>query len=198
MKKIISNTTIAVIRNRKTNKLMMAGERRITVSDGTYYVSPVPKVVNNNGILLGATGEGYLCGLVTMDINITPKLPNQSTYDYMKTTFLSCIESVLMSKNYIDNFGNYKFPANTFCELLVGINKEVYVIWIQKQDEDSIIQVHPCIAPYAIGCGGEMAMGSILSTENSKLSDRNRLILALSVAAERQNGADDVIDIIEE
>lgn len=192
-----SNTCIAVLKT-KRGKLMMAGDRRASW-DHQAQKMPRPKIQKREGLLLGGTGDGYLCTLI-VDILSLPEYENIDTDSYMHHKFQTAIVRLLKSKNFCDNKGLH-IPTDTEAEIIVGIQGKLYQVIISNEDSRNhggIITIDELNTPYATGCGGLLAWGSLLTTQDLNLSDKERLKLALSVAAQVSTGCDGNVDIISE
>jgi hypothetical protein len=200
-----SNTCIAIIKVKKgknKGKLVFAADRRISWGFSQAQVMPESKLVKRNGLIMGATGASYL-GQLIMDYVELPSIKELSPKDYMNTVFYKNVVELLKSKGFVNKDGNIKLPKDFAIELVVGYRGKLFSIVIGNDDDDDlhkqgIILIDEVNIPYATGCGGQLAWGSLLTTERTKIAEENRLILALNVAAEVSPGCDDNIDIVME
>lgn len=199
MKKRQSNTCIAVLQNKKTKKLIMAGDRRVSWGASQAQAMPHPKISKRAGLLMGATGDGDLCDLIVhiMEIDVQSDLDNMTffhQYLYEK------IKTLLLYKGYGDEHGILRIPTDLSSEILIGRQKELYSIIIENPENEGTnlygnISIGQLNVPYATGCGGSLAWGSLLTTKDLKISEEDRLTIALKVAASVSPGCDANIDI---
>lgn len=196
--KLQSNTCLAVVREKGTKKkigeLVVAADRR--VSWGHQYQTMLrPKVTKRNGFILAGCGDGYLCDIVTQ-LLIIPEVPkSMRIFNFMHQVFRKVLEEELKENGFEDDHGNVALPDKTRAVILIAVRKELYEMDINNKTGISINQID---APYGHGCGGDFALGSLKTTENSKLSSNERLIVALNIASEISAGCDNNIDIIRE
>ena len=193
---IKSNTCIAVIKNKK-GKLMMAGDRRQSWGMSQAQRCPQPKVIKRNGFLLGGTGHGGICNLITMRMPVKDQAnwctKTMSIDDYMYEVLMKDIKHIL--KDDFKKDGGI-IPGRAM--IVVGHSGHLYEIDINPDKTQSSIVLDTLSTPYATGCGGQLAWGSLLTTKKLKMSDKQRLITALHVAAAVSPGCDAEVDIIEE
>lgn len=191
-----SKTCIAVVKN-KNGRLVMAADSRINIGSSDYQKSPIAKIVKKDGLLLGATGCSYLCTLLTHVIK-PPKLYTDNITSYIHHQFYDKVINLLKSKHYFDNQNNLKISSYNGCEVLIGVSGRLFSLTIANEDHIANIGIVEMNTPYATGCGGALAWGSLLSTENLITNTKERLILALQVASKVSSGCDDNITIISE
>lgn len=190
---IKSSTCIAVIRNKK-GKLVFAGDRRISWGVSAQ-VSPISKVVKRDGFLFGGTGNAYLCGLLCNSLSL-PEVPkNMTAMAYAHEVLIPTVLTTLEEKGLLDGVHKTITSEDTSVEVVVGIKSELFSLFV---DKDAGVGVVPINTPYATGCGGDFAMGSLMTTEGSPIKDLDRLKYALRVAAQASPGCDANVDIIQE
>lgn len=193
-----SNTCIAVIREKynkkKKGELVFAADRRISFGH-SYQEGVRPKVVKRDGIILAGTGLGYLCNLAC-ELTPIPKIPiEMDSFAYVHGPFKESLKIALISHGCSDINNQLAFPEDINTTILIGVKSDLYIIGF---DSDFGILIDPVAAPYGAGCGGMYALGSLMTTENIKMSSEDRLTLALQVAAKLSSGCDDQIDIVRE
>lgn len=205
MKRLKSQTCVAVLRSQRTKKLLMAADRRVSWSDGQVQKMPHPKVSKREDVLLAGTGDSYLCDLIVHTMPIQPVPSGLSTMEYMHKIFLRNLRGYLVDKGFKDEHNNLAMPEDFSAEICVGITGQLYSVSIYQPDRLSeygllgLIEIGELNLPYATGCGGHLAWGSLLTTERlGGLKDRERLQLALQVASDVSSGCDNNIDIISE
>jgi hypothetical protein len=187
---------LAVLRD-KQGHLWFAGDRRASWGFHKAIRTPRPKISKRNGILLAGTGVSLICDLV-VDLFDIPKYSNKlSTFEYMHKVFIPELLVYLRAERWIkDDARELKYNKATEDQLegyiLVGVHSDLYELILSTE----LIGVDAVDAPYALGCGGQLALGSLLTTERVRMSTSNRLKLALEVAFEVSPGCGDGIDIL--
>lgn len=189
-KRKVSQTCIAAIKGRG-GKIYIAADRQVTWDDALKQTLIKPKVMKRKGIILAATGDSYLCGLLVERLSIPRLIDDLDTYMY--EILHDRIKALLIRKEYINEHRQLSVGKDMFVELVVGVRGRAFTFRIT---ENSIIEVDEVNLPYCTGCGGFFAWGSLLTTEKLKIGNtKERLMLALSVAAELSPGCDANIDI---
>ena len=207
-KRRISNTCIAIME--REGVVYMAGDRRSSWGFYQAQSMPVPKISNRGGMLIGATGSGFLCSLI-VDIIKFPDVPKTKPMHYMCNVVTKTIYDDLVSKGFATPSGFLKIPSDYYCEAIIVIKGNAYSLVIENAySEDSHegaianITVDPVSIPYATGCGGQWAWGVLEEHKNFvnagkiKLTPHESLKRALKIAAKFSPGCDSVIDIISE
>lgn len=216
-----SMTCVAVCKKRN-GKLIMAGDRRISTGD-KYQKSPIPKIAYINGFLLGGTGDCELLQLITENLALGQEGDITS---YMYYGFKIALIKLLKNHGYKDEHNLLRLQKNSDLELVVGKEGKLFNITFNSGYnpdvlvEPSTIGIVEIGTPYATGCGGELAWGSLLSIEgdnkedllqklhvnfniqklpkNIKTLDEIKLFYALNIASTVSAGCDNNIDIIQE
>jgi len=186
-----------VIRDDK-GTLWFAGDRRISWHFGKALKSPRPKITYRNKVLLAGTGTSCICDLVTDQFDIPIKTDQQDTFNYIHTTFVPKLIKWLRQEGWVsegerklstsDDDGKSELGAT----ILIGVESDLYELDI----DTNMICADVIDAPYAAGCGGALAHGSLLTTESLDYSPKKRLTIALKVAAKVSPGCDDNVDIL--
>lgn len=209
MKRKVSNTCIAVIKNE--GKLIMAGDRRASWGIDQAQKMPIPKISKKGELLIGGTGNGYLCSLIVDIIKFPSITKNQSISEYMFTVIPNIITKELIKRGFGTSSKLLKLPHDYSAEIVIGCRGEAYSIIIANDYSDDSsegalahIIVDVLNTPYATGCGGQWAWGVLdeheLLRKDSllKLAPEDSLRRALIVAARNSPGCDNNIDIIYE
>lgn len=205
----VSNTCIAVIKNE--GKLIMAGDRRASWGFDQAQKMPIPKISKKGNLLMGATGNGYLCSLVVDIIKFPARTKTQTIAEYMFTTIPNTITKELIKRGFGTSSDLLKLPHSYDAEIVIGCEGEVYSIIIGNNYSDDSAEgalghiiVDVVNTPYATGCGGQWAWGvldehELLKKDNLlSLTPEASLRRALTVAARNSPGCDNNIDIIYE
>lgn len=188
-----SHTCLAMLRDDK-GKLWFAGDRRQSWGMHKAQKSPRPKVTKRNGILFAGTGNSAICDLLTEQFD-PPFYNNEEypdSYVYMYKLFMPELLKSLNKEGWIKLDEGRCLISSGSASIIIGVGSDLFELDL---DDESIAFV-PVDAPYATGCGGMYALGSLLTTERGKGSPRKRLQLALEVAAEMSPGCDSNVDVI--
>lgn len=163
-------TVIAALVNGKT--VWMGGDSA-GVAGYSLGVRKDPKVFECGEFLLGYTSS-FRMGQI-LRYYLRPEIPKegQAAFEYMVCVFIPAVRKLLDEHGYlVDNNGREEI--GTF---LVGWRGSLFSV------EDDL-QVAELAAPYAAcGCGHDLAMGSLHTTEQlAGLTARDRLTMALEAA----------------
>jgi hypothetical protein len=125
----------------------------------------------------------------------------------MHYKFHKSLKRVLLDMGMVDEHKLLKVPVDSSTELVIACSGDLYSVEVgnpydsvydNKGCSGGLIQITELSVPYATGCGGQLAWGSLLTTENLAMKDKERLELALKVAAKVSPGCDDNIDFVSE
>lgn len=201
--KIVSNTCLAIVRDDK-GKLHLAGDRRISWGYHKAQVMVRPKVMKRDGLLLAGTGVSAICTEVVALFPIPEVSPTIDVEIYINEIFIPNLMNFLHDKHYmhpVERRLHYKEELLRHgveewfgALILIGIKGQVFELTV----DNDVIAADLVDAPTAAGCGGELALGSLLTTEKTKMPAKKRLITALTVAASVSPGCDHNIDIVSE
>ncbi len=205
MKKRISKTCIALCKL-KTGDLLMAGDRRVSMSDGTVFKCPNPKITKTwNGFLTGASGDSALCKHV-VDLFDPPEFKIKEIDTYLAYIYVPELYNTFKNlPGYMDEHKHLRLSSGEQCSILLGIRDRAYTIDIFSpfEDESKPFNISRMIfddapLPYAIGCGAASAMPILIEEYRSKgYNTKQGMAKAMSVAAELNNGCDNSIDYIQ-
>lgn len=200
IKKKQSLTCIAAIKHR--GRIYMAADRRASWDFSQAQQMPRPKIVKRDGMILAGTGDSYLCALL-VDILEVPPRGQETLDDYMFDKMHRSVTNLLLRKGYCSEHKQLKIPSESSVEVIIAIEGKLYNIVIhnpdpEKEDISGEIMIDELNIPYASGCGGHLAWGSLLTSENLELTPNERLTIALNVAAQVSPGCDNKIDIYHE
>jgi hypothetical protein len=192
-------TCIAVLRN-KRGKLVFASDRRVT--DGSKAtILPVSKTIQRDGYILAGAGSSFL----SSKILLTAPLPPVRTLDVYKHMFQVFLPEFLQylrdccvvhpSENRLNSEPSPHNPENEeIGSFLIGINGYLFELDLTP----TMLHLDIASVPNAIGCGAPFALGSLYTTEGSKMTTKARLVRALTIAAKINPNCDDNIDITSE
>lgn len=132
------------------------------------------KVFKNGEMVFGFTSSFRMGQLLEFKLDLPYHKPKISDYKYMVTEFIDAVRSCLKDGGYARNTSGEE-SGGTF---LVGYRGTVYRI-------DGDFQVGMPTDPYsAVGCGDDLALGSLYSTRARETDPMQRVMEALE-AAER-------------
>lgn len=179
-------TCISVCRN-KDGRLMMAGERKLTIGEELVQYMSKPKIMKRDGILIGAAGGGNLSSIFVEVMKIPKVIPD--TTEYMYVTFYKAVYQELKAMNFVNTAGELNIPEPMECTVLVCVNNLLYRVNIcgpDKKGNTGYIAVDEMETPFAIGSGAMVATTSLLKDigGSSKLLTRKHLVSAIKLACQ--------------
>lgn len=196
-----SRTCIAAIRSR-SGKIIMAGDRRVSWDFSQAQTMSRPKINKRGGVILGGTGDGFLCSLI-IDIMDIPEV-TENLDDYIFNKFRRSITKIIKENGMVTEHGQLKIPSEMDAEIVIAISGKLYQAIIsnpdpEKEASSGLISLDEVSLPYATGCGGKVAWGSLLTQQRiDKYPKREHLKIALEIAAEVSPGCNAVIDVMSE
>lgn len=159
-------TCICAIQDPKTKKVYMGGDSA-GVAGLHISVREDVKVFTNGPFVMGGTSSFRMIQLLHHQF-VPPKQGKQSDMEFMVNDFVSEAQRTFMA----GGFTNDKKTGGTF---LVGYKGKLYMI-----DTDFQVGVVKD-GFYAVGCGADLALGSLYSTKGKKPIDRIKMALSASV-----------------
>lgn len=200
MKKRKSTTCIAAVTDKK-GRIHIAADRRVSWDFSQAQTMPHAKVIKRDGVILAGTGDSYLCDLLTQYLEI-PNVEGYENYPghYVFHPLYNSVKKLLSQRGFYDERRTLKIPREMSVEVLLAVHGQLFTISINNPDElsdapNGVIQCGQINVPYATGCGGLLAWGSLLTTQEMGMKPKERLLLALNVAAQVSPGCDNIIDI---
>ncbi len=201
--KKISNTCIAIVKNRK-GKLMIAGDRRCSWGDSFAQSMEFPKISKKDNILLGATGSGDMCSLFVEEGGFQfPEKRTRCLNTYMYHTVKLAVHRFLLGQKYGKN-DELMLPPGTYVEIVIGIEGQVWSLVVQNPLKEDTAHFAGSIdlgripsIPYVTGCGRSVAYG-ILMYELRKTGYITKDILkdTFEITGQVSPGCDSICDII--
>lgn len=209
IKKKKSLTCIAAIKNR--GKIYMAADRRISWDMDQAQELPKGnrKIVRRDGLIMAGTGTWSMCRLILRTLEFRKYIDHYDYIgcedEYFDTIFYNDVIKLLKSKGFVDvNAGLHpvlKIPFDMDAEIVIALNGRLFTLTIENgsssdnHNPNGMVSIEELNLPYAAGCGGSYAWGSLLTTENMNMKPKERLILALTVAAQVSPGCDSKADV---
>jgi hypothetical protein len=147
---------------------------------GGYYLTirSDSKVFKKGEMIFGFTSSFRMGQLLRYKLQIPYHKPDVPLDVYMHTEFIDAVRTCLKEGGYASN----KDGEETGGTFLVGYRGRLFQI------EDDF-QIGENVVPYdAVGCGMELALGSLYSTNGSDRSPEDRVRLALMAAEQFSAG----------
>ena len=145
-----------------------------------------PKVFTNGPFIIGFTSSFRMGQILRFKFHPPKQTIHQSDYEYMVTDFIDSVRECFSKNGFGDRDATM---GGTF---LVGYKGKLYTI--EKDHQVGIPNT-----PYdAVGCGADLALGSLYTTQGSKLSPEERITLALKAASAFNAGVAPPFLIMEE
>lgn len=182
-------TCIAVIKDSRNN-ILLASDRRITDSSDHIQIMDKPKYVLKSNILMASAGDAWVGDFIQEVVDIEKPNPSCPGMIYIHNHLIPRIKRHLQACG-MESEGTL-FPKSASASTLIIINNQLFSL----ECDNGELSVIECSFPYAIGSGASYALGSLITTEGSGMSAKNRLTRALQVASKLCASCDDNIDII--
>lgn len=145
------------------------------------------KVFLNHCFAIGCTSSFRMIDLLRFKLNPPQQTVSQTDHQYMATSFIDEVKDMFSKNDYGNKQGNRGAEGGTF---IVGYKGQLYVI----HDD---FQVGIPAVPYdAIGCGADIALGSLHSTQGLIVDPQKRIIKALEAATEFSAGVRPPFNIV--
>lgn len=160
----------------RNGRVHLAGDSAV-MSGWDTSLNPAGKIWRTGPYVIGSSGSSRAATLLRYAL--TPPAPEPDLPMFMATTFVDAIRQTLKAGGYATRESEREDGGAI---MLVGICGRMFTVWTDYCTQEAA-------QPYAaIGCGNNLAIGALYATENTGLSPRRRLTLALE-AAERFSGA---------
>lgn len=128
------------------------------------------KVFVNHGMIIGFTTSFRMGNILQWSFTPPKKSANMSDEKYMNTTFINAVREAFRKCGYLNNV-NGREDGGCF---VVGYNKSIYVV-------ESDFQIAVPLNPFtAVGCGRDICLGSLYTSEGAE--PKVRITMALKAA----------------
>lgn len=165
----------------KENKTIYMGGDSAGVSGYSLRQRRDEKVFINNGFIIGYTSSFRMGQLLRFKLT-PPKLAvDEDTYEYMCTSFIDEVRETFKDGGFSNIENNIEY-GGTF---LVGFSGRLFEIHDDFQVAECLINYNAC------GCGEDIAMGSLYSTEHLSRMPEERVLMALEAAGKFNAGVRD-------
>lgn len=183
-------TCIVAVKNTK-GRLYVGADRRLNIGD-TISISPLPKVIKREGIILAGCGYANLSMNLCHYLYLPPRKKLIETDTYVHEILHEQIKKYILRKGISKN-KELSVEETHYAEIVLGIDNRLFSIEIEPPGIVSIIEVS---TPFATGSGGDVALGSLRTyLKEGFTNSKEILIKALEVASEFNSACDDNIDI---
>lgn len=132
-----------------------------------------PKVFLVQRMLFGFTRSFRMGQLLRFSLIIPAQPAKSDDYRYLCTDFINAVRECLKNGGFAQTSEEGAEQGGNF---LIGYRGRLYNI-----DGDYQVGI-PQIGFDACGCGGDYALGSLFSTQKTKLDPRKRIMMALTAA----------------
>lgn len=144
------------------------------------------KIFINGEFIMGFTTSFRMGQLLRFKFTPPKQKENQDIYEFMVSDFVEGVRQCLKDGGY-SKITNNEESGGTF---IVGYRGRLFTI-------DSDFQVGELFGNYAsCGCGSDIALGSLFSTEGKEMKTPERIMLALQAAEEFSAGVRGPFNII--
>lgn len=131
-----------------------------------------PKIYEVGEFIFGFTSSFRMGQILGYKFNPPSHKENMTNFEYMVSLFVDELRTCLKEHGYSRN-NNGEDQGGTF---LVGYRGDIFCL----QDDYQVAEIaHPY---HAVGCGQDIALGSLWSTEYVEISDTERVEMALQAA----------------
>lgn len=170
----------------KENDKIYIGADSAAISDTSISIRKDPKVFKNGKFIFGFSGSFRFGQLLRFSFK-PPKHEKKDDFEYLCTDFVKKLQSTL-EKNGLGS-ENKRSEREVEGSAIIGYRGNIYMM-----DSDFQIAI-PVDNFVAIGCGTDLALGSLHTTESllglgeyKKLSSETRIKLALTAASTYSSG----------
>lgn len=137
------------------------------------------KVFINGSFIIGITTSFRMGNLLRYKFAPPKQKDKMDDMEYMATDFIDAVIKCFETNKYKKNDEHGQQIGGSF---LVGFNKKLYQI-----HDDFQVGLSRCKYA-AVGCGADLALGSLHSSSKGKLKPKNRIKLALEAASAHSAG----------
>lgn len=145
------------------------------------------KVFTNQCFVIGCTTSFRMIDLLRFKLNPPQQTVSQTDHQYMATSFIDEVKEMFIKNDYGCKSGERGAEGGTF---LVGYRGKLYLI-----HDDFQVGI-PATPYYAVGCGTDLALGSLYSTQGLIADPQKRIIKALESATEFNGGVRSPYNIV--
>lgn len=202
----LKSTTVLAVEKDKDGKLVFAADKLMSWGMGKAQVCPRSKLRKRGKFVFAGTGQVSYIQQVADLMPIPTQPEGLDSTSFMIGYFREHVIKYLRSAGYIKE-GESALSGNSSDSADVGKLKAIILTGYAGNlyemslgtDEISVVQVN---LPYAHGCGGSYALGTLVTFRNNKefknLDIEKRLTMAIRTAGYISPGCNDIVEIIRE
>jgi len=135
-------------------------------------------VFKNGEVVIGYTTSFRMGQILEHHFHPPKPYENESGMPYMVKRFIPAVKEALASHGFESSYYGQKYGGS----FLVGYRGGLYCV----EDDYQVARVRH--AYHACGCGGDLVLGSLYTTDAYDLSPKERIETALAAAAEFSAG----------
>lgn len=166
------------------DRIYMAADKRVSFATTASKIR-YPKIIKTGGILLGFAGNGVL-GHQALHVFRSPKYPTGLGPTNYVRAWIEAFNIYLVETGVVED--KYYRPvlhqdtdtSVVDTEFMMVVDGELFLIDLTIEG----LQYFPHTFPYATGSGGDVALGSLLTTEVLDIDPVKRTRLAVSAASQ--------------
>lgn len=160
---------------------LLACDSRTSEESGRHLITPNPKIINNNGILIAGSGASRGSNILQFGYVVPKPKPGQNLDHYISRVFIPRMHDEFKKAGYdMKEDGDVASQDSAF---FVAVRGVIYPIWQDYSwdtDESGV---------YYMGSGGDVALGALdaLEIEKVKTAEEAEVIVqkAIAVAIKR-------------
>jgi len=164
----------------KDNKKIYVGGDSAGVANYYITIRKDPKVFVRKPFIFGFTssfrmGQILMCG----NLKIKQQEKEEDTFMFMVNKFIPAIKKLYKTEGYLMTYKEGGDKGGTF---IVGYKGRLFEIENDFQVAENLINFG------SVGCGSDLALGSMYATAFTKIPSEKRIVLALEAAAKFSAG----------
>lgn len=169
-------TCIAALAHK--GKVYIGGDSAAVVSENySLCVRSDPKVFGKGPFLFGCAGAPRVQQLIQFAFEPPSQRSDEDDRAFMVTRFMDALRACLREGGAVVKKDDLELNES---EIIIGYRGRLYVVYADYQIGT------PCDPFFAVGCGGQVALGSLW--ESVKLQPRRRVLSALEAAERFSSG----------
>lgn len=170
-------TCIVGIVDKKNRKVIMGGDS--AASAGTSLtIRKDPKIFKNKDFIIGCTSSYRMIQLLRFSFN-PPEIKSKDIYEYMCTDFINAVRECFKVGGYLQKYTEGDEKGGVF---MVGYKNRLFKIESDFQVGESLSGID------SVGCGQDIALGSLFALAKQSISNENKVLKALEAAEFFTNG----------
>lgn len=164
-------TCIVGIVDTEKNNVVIGGDSAASNGAGVFIITD-SKVFKNSEFIFGCTSSFRMIQLLKYSFK-PPKVKNKDIYKYMCTDFINGVRKCFTDGGYIQRDTDGSELGGFF---LVGYKNRLFKVEQDFHVSENLNGVN------AVGCGGNYALGSLLTCIDTNMSSNEKVLKSLEVA----------------